>query len=386
MVVAALVSGKLAVAAAGGSVTVTVTVAAHSVGVVAGASVTVTVTVAAHSVVVAAATSSATLFPIPISAFPTACEPYQEEYRTSQETATYCKNFRLSHVWDEQVKSEDAALCVVLVIASVSLSGWAANMTRREGTGLDCIQRITTNGLDLFRELDRDGLVCGGSSIRCGVLVLLKSGNLRVLGLDRRTKDRLLANGSSVPFEGTEDEGVDHTVNISDRFGIRERLVGDGLLQAVGINDIAPSVVRLGVSDQTENGVDNLVRVIEVQGLSYDSESGFVRVFCDHSSVTHRRGGEPESRYKPRGTSRFHGSGAAKTEETRRRVERVNMMNRKARDAELKKGRKEKACCYRIFKIRYFSTRGVRRTMSKNQSWKEGERIEDAGPEPSRVT
>ena len=78
-------------------------------------------------------------------------------------------------------------------------------MTRGESTRLNRIQRITTNRLDLFRELERDGLVRGGSSIRSRILVLLECGNLGVLGLDRSTKSRLLADGTSVPLEGAED-------------------------------------------------------------------------------------------------------------------------------------------------------------------------------------
>jgi hypothetical protein len=177
---------------------------------------------------------------------------------------------------DEQFKSENTALCIILVIAGVPLSGWVPNLTRSEGTGLGRIQRITANRLDLFRELEGDSPVHSGSSVRSRILVLLECGNLRVLGLDRSTKSRLLANGSSVPFEGTEDEGVDHAIDISNRFGICQRLVSDGLLQAVRISDIALAVVRRGVSEQSEDGVENFVRVIEVQRLSYNSEGGFV--------------------------------------------------------------------------------------------------------------
>ena len=183
------------------------------------------------------------------------------------------------------MKSDDAALCVVLVIACVPLSGWVTDMTRGEGTGLDCIQRITANRLDLFRELESDAFVRGGRSIRSRILVLLERGNPGVLGLDRSTKCRLLADSSSVPLEGSEDEGVDHAIDISDRFGIRERLVCDGLLQAVGVSDITLAVVRPGVSEQSEDRVDNLVRVTEVEGLSHSSEDGFVRVFWGRSSA-----------------------------------------------------------------------------------------------------
>ena len=230
-------------------------------------------------------------------------------------------------------------MCIVLVIASVPLRGRITDLTRGEGARLDRIQRIATNRLDLFRELESDGLVRGGSPIRSRILVLLECGNLRVLGLDRSTKSRLLTDGSSVPLESAEDEGVDHTIDISDRLGIRERLVSDSLLQAVGIGDITLAVVRSGVSEQTEDGVDNLVGVIEVQGLSHSSEDGFMRVFWYRPSVA--RGGGHESGCKPCGTSRFQGRGIAKTEERRRRAERVNInMNGSWEDEEFKKGGK----------------------------------------------
>ena len=79
--------------------------------------------------------------------------------------------------------------------------------------------------------------------------MLLECGNLGVLRLDRSTKSRLLTDGSSVPLESAEDEGVDHAIDISDRLGIRERLVSDCLLQAVGISDITLPAVRRGVSE-----------------------------------------------------------------------------------------------------------------------------------------
>jgi hypothetical protein len=54
--------------------------------------------------------------------------------------------------------------------------------------------------------------------------------------------------------------------------------VSNSLLQAIRI-DIIDLAVRRSVSKQSKDRVENLVRVIAVQGLSHDSEDGFVRVF-----------------------------------------------------------------------------------------------------------
>ena len=240
---------------------------------------------------------------------------------------TYCKDFLFSGVRDEQLLREDAAFCVVLVVARVSLCSCVVDITRSEGTRLDRIQRVAADRLDLFCELEGDRLVSLGSPWRSRVLVLRKSRNLRVRSLERSTRVRLFANCPSVPFERAEDERVDHTVDIPGRFRIRERLVSGRLLQAFDILDIPLAFVRRGVSEQTKHWVHNLVWVIEVQGRSHNSERGFMRVFWEDSSVALRGGDGDESIYKPCGTSRFQGSGLATTEETRSSIESVNMMN-----------------------------------------------------------
>ncbi len=139
-----LVPLELAVAAVAIVVLVPMTLVAVAAG--ASVTVTVTVTVAAHSVAVSSATAvvvvAAALVVAATPGFPSppmACKPHQYVDRTQEKASTYCKDFCLSRVGDEQVKSEDAALCVVLVIASIPLSGWVTDMTRGEGTRLDRI-------------------------------------------------------------------------------------------------------------------------------------------------------------------------------------------------------------------------------------------------------
>lgn len=66
-------------------------------------------------------------------------------------------------------------------------------------------------------------------------LYLLNSRDLSVDSSDRRASVRRLANSSRIALERAEDQRVNHALDVSIGLCISEGLIGDGLLQAVGV-------------------------------------------------------------------------------------------------------------------------------------------------------
>ena len=85
--------------------------------------------------------------------------------------------------------------------------------------------------------------------------MLLQSRNLRVLGLDRCAQDTRETNFASVAFKGTVDESIDHSLDILGGFGVGECLIGGGLLQTVGIGDLALTLGGGCIAQKTENRI-----------------------------------------------------------------------------------------------------------------------------------
>ena len=98
--------------------------------------------------------------------------------------------------------------------------------------------------------------------------MLLKSSNLRVDSLDGQAGDGLQSNGSSVALEGAEEESSDQTVDITSCLGIGECLVSGSLLEAVGVCNVASSSGSGSGAKETEDGIRDLIWVVEVQDSS----------------------------------------------------------------------------------------------------------------------
>lgn len=63
-------------------------------------------------------------------------------------------------------------------------------------------------------------------------------------------------------YQCTENEGVRHSLNIVGSFGVGESLIGDVLLQAVKVLDIASTSCGSGVSEKGKDGILNVLDVV----------------------------------------------------------------------------------------------------------------------------
>lgn len=98
-------------------------------------------------------------------------------------------------------------------------------------------------------------------------------------------ENRSLADGGGVSLQGPEHDRVCLTVHISRRLGVGEGLVRDGLLEAVEVLDVSGSVGGRGVTQEGEDGVCDVLGVVELQVGVGDGEDGLVRVLLGHLSL-----------------------------------------------------------------------------------------------------
>lgn len=66
-------------------------------------------------------------------------------------------------------------------------------------------------------------------------LMLLNSSNFWIHGCNASARCACKTNPAGVAFKGSEDESCNLTIDVTSLFGVRECLVGHGLLEAVGI-------------------------------------------------------------------------------------------------------------------------------------------------------
>lgn len=122
-------------------------------------------------------------------------------------------------------------------LTTIAFGRRVPNLSRGKRSAVNRPQRIAANAGDLNRQIQRDLLVVIRGTVRGRVLVLREGRDLRVHGLQARAERALLPDGSRVPLQGPENEGVGHALDVSIGFGIREGLVGDCLLEAVEIGN-----------------------------------------------------------------------------------------------------------------------------------------------------
>jgi hypothetical protein len=97
---------------------------------------------------------------------------------------------------------------------------------------------IATNAGNLNSEFQSNSFIVVGSSIRCGILMLLQRGDFWVDCLNAGAKIALGSNTLSVPFKGTEDQSGNHAINRPGSLSICECPVSCSLLQALDVGDI----------------------------------------------------------------------------------------------------------------------------------------------------
>lgn len=182
----------------------------------------------------------------------------------------------------EEVQADDAACLVVRIVTGVALGGRVVDIAGCERAGGDGIVRVAANGVDLLRNLEGDGLVGSRGAGRSWVLVLGDGGDFWVCGLDRGASDGCETDLACVALESTVLERGGHASDIFGSFGVGECLVGGGLLETVGVGDGPLACCGGGVAEKAEDGVLDVVRVVELEVRVYDVENGLVGVLLGH--------------------------------------------------------------------------------------------------------
>lgn len=162
-------------------------------------------------------------------------------------------NFLCGSIRHKEVLGKNTAFCITCIVTGVSFAGVVIEVTRGECTSLKSILRVSSHSLYLLREFQRYCLVYTSSVSRSRILVvhqyysgdflymndtnlmLLYGCNLGVNSFDTGASISYKANFAWVSLQGTIDQSIDLSLNISSRFGISESLVGRGLLKTCSI-------------------------------------------------------------------------------------------------------------------------------------------------------
>lgn len=96
---------------------------------------------------------------------------------------------------------------------------------------------------------------------------------------------RCQTNLASVPLQCAEHDGVGHAIDIAGGFGVGEGLVSDDLLEAVEVGHVRGTGGGSGVTQQSEDPILDLQRVVELQVRAGGAEDGLVRVFLGNLSL-----------------------------------------------------------------------------------------------------
>jgi hypothetical protein len=136
----------------------------------------------------------------------------------------------------------------------VAFASSVIDVTGREGTSLQCLLGITSDGGDLLRQIQHHLLVDIGGSVRSRVLMLLDSSNFRIDSLDACAGGGDAANCFRVALQGTIEESCCHSFNVTCPFSIGEGLVCGRLLKAVDVRNragtLSSSLIKKEVYDQ----------------------------------------------------------------------------------------------------------------------------------------
>lgn len=100
-------------------------------------------------------------------------------------------------------------------------------------------------------------------------------------------KYRCQTDGASVPLQSAEHDGVGHAVDIVGRLSVGEGLVGNDLLKAVKVFHAWGSLGGSSVAKKTEDGVRDVLRVVELQVLRGRGENSLVGVFLGNLPLHH---------------------------------------------------------------------------------------------------
>lgn len=181
-----------------------------------------------------------------------------------------------------------ASIVVDLRMSDVYLWGQEGqtHVSWSEGTGKKSLIRIGSNSCELLSESKNDVLVNGSSTGGSRILMLLDSCNLRV--------DRSLAaentgqsNFSSVSLQSGVQQSIGLASNIASCLCVGESLIGCSLMETVQVGNLSSTGSSGCVTEKTEDGVLDIIRVVEGQVDSDAIEESVVGVFLGNLATHH---------------------------------------------------------------------------------------------------
>lgn len=138
--------------------------------------------------------------------------------------------------------------------------------------------RISPDRSELLSESKNDLLVDGSGTARSRILMLRNSCNFRVdsgFGAENASQSNL----ASVSLQSSEDQSISLTCHIPSCLCVGESLIGGSLVETVQVGNLSSTGRGGCVTEKTEDGVLNLVGVIEVQVDTDPIKKSVVRVF-----------------------------------------------------------------------------------------------------------
>ena len=189
------------------------------------------------------------------------------------------RDFCRSSVINEKVLRENtSSIGIIRGVASVSLSGRVTDSARSESSGEKSFLGISTNRSKLLGKCENNSLVTSCCSCGGGILMLLNSLNLGVHS-SLVANDRSETNCASISLKRSIHQRIRLTGNISSRLRVGESLIRSSLMKAVEVRDRPGSSGSRCVSEQTEDRILNVVRVVESQVHANTIEESIVGVF-----------------------------------------------------------------------------------------------------------
>lgn len=110
--------------------------------------------------------------------------------------------------------------------------------------------------------------------------MLTHSPYFRIHSLQTRTKHTRQPDLPRIPLQRSIHKRVRHTLHITLRFRVGESLIGGGEVEAVCVRDGSLSCGGGGVSEEAEDGVEDLGGVVELEAGLDGGEELLVGVFC----------------------------------------------------------------------------------------------------------
>lgn len=176
----------------------------------------------------------------------------------------------------------------------------ATYITGGESAGQKGQGGVSTNARELDSKVEDDILVDLLGVVGGRILVLRDGSDLCVVG-SLVAVHASKTDGAGVLLKGTVEQGIGETsdslILVVEREGVGESLVGNDLLETVQIGHITSTISGGGGTEETEDGVNNVETVVELEDVLGGSDNGLMRLLLrDLGGGEGHKGGQDSGR------------------------------------------------------------------------------------------